>query len=160
DAVSDQRQPAGRRRVAPDMTWIAGGTFQMGSAAFYPEERPVHAVTVGGFWIDQCAVTNEEFARFVEDTGHVTIAGRTLSAEGFPGAAPENLVPGSLVFQKRDGPVDLRNYANWWAWVPGAKLASPAGPAPSARRPGAPSRGSRRVRGRHQLRRMGGQGSA
>ena len=125
DAVSDQRQPAGRRRVAPDMTWIAGGTFQMGSAAFYPEERPVQAVTVGGFWIDQCAVTNEEFARFVEDTGQVTIAERALSAEDFPGAPPENLVPGSLVFQKRDGPVDLRNYANWWAWVPGASWRHP-----------------------------------
>ena len=80
DAVSDQRQPAGRRRVAADMTWIAGGTFQMGSAAYYPEERPVHAVTVGGFWIDQCAVTNEEFARFVDATGYVTIAERPPNA--------------------------------------------------------------------------------
>src|SRR5262249_61208242 len=86
DAGSDQRQPAGRRRVAPDMTWIAGGTFQMGSAAFYPEERPVHAVTVGGFWIDQCAVTNEGVARFVEGTGPVTDARPTLGGAGLPGA--------------------------------------------------------------------------
>jgi formylglycine-generating enzyme required for sulfatase activity len=30
------------------MTWIPGGTFAMGSADFYPEERPVHPVTVDG----------------------------------------------------------------------------------------------------------------
>ena len=128
DASSDQRQAASRRRVAADMTWIAGGTFQMGSAAYYPEERPVHAVTVGGFWIDQCAVTNEEFARFVDATGYVTIAERPPNAEDFPGAPPENLVPGSMVFQRRGGPVDLRNYANWWAWVPGASWRHPRGP--------------------------------
>ena len=27
---------------AKDMAWIPGGTFRMGSDAFYPEERPVH----------------------------------------------------------------------------------------------------------------------
>jgi len=118
----------GGRLAAAGMTWIAGGTFQMGSAAFYPEERPVHAVTVGGFWIDQCAVTHEEFARFVEATGYVTLAERPPSAEDFPGAPPENLVPGSMVFQRRGGPVDLRNYANWWAWVPGASWRHPSGP--------------------------------
>ena len=110
------------------MTWIAGGTFQMGSAAFYPEERPVHAVTVDGFWIDRCAVTNEEFARFVDATGYVTIAERPPRAEDFPGAPPENLVAGSMVFQRRLGPVDLHNYANWWAWVPGASWRHPRGP--------------------------------
>ena len=128
DAGSSQRQPDSTRRAAAGMTWIAGGTFQMGSAAFYPEERPVHAVTVGGFWIDQCAVTNEEFARFVDDTGYVTIAERPPRAEDFPGAPPENLVAGSMVFQRRLGPVDLRNYANWWAWVPGASWRHPRGP--------------------------------
>jgi formylglycine-generating enzyme required for sulfatase activity len=76
DTRSGQPQLDGGRRVAAGMTCVAGGTFQMGSAAFYPEERPVHAVTVGGFWIDQCAVTNEEFARFVDATGYVTIAER------------------------------------------------------------------------------------
>ena len=100
DASSGHRQSEGSRRVAAGMTWIAGGTFQMGSAAFYPEERPVHAVTVGGFWIDQCAVTNEEFGRFVEATGYETIAERPPSAEDFPGAPPENLVAGSMVFQR------------------------------------------------------------
>ena len=36
-----------------------------------------------------------------------------------------------MVFQKTRGPVDLRNYANWWAWVPGASWRHPLGPASS-----------------------------
>ncbi len=33
-----------------DMVWIPGGMFHMGSENFYPEERPIHEVTVDGFW--------------------------------------------------------------------------------------------------------------
>ncbi|WGV28475.1 SUMF1/EgtB/PvdO family nonheme iron enzyme [Halotia branconii] len=36
------------------MIWIPGGTFQMGSnSCKYPEERPIHTVTVSGFWMDK-----------------------------------------------------------------------------------------------------------
>jgi sulfatase modifying factor 1 len=115
----------------PEMVWIPGGTFRMGSADFYIEERPVHEVTVDGFWIDRYEVTNEQFAGFVADTGYVTLAERPPRPEDFPGAPQENLVPGSMVFQKRSGPVDLRNYANWWAWVPGANWRHPNGPGSS-----------------------------
>lgn len=110
------------------MAWIPGGTFRMGSEEFYPEERPVHEVAVSGFWIDHYVVSNEEFARFVEETGYVTVAERPPRTEDFPGAPPENLVPGSLVFRKRGGPVDLRNWANWWAWEPGTSWRRPLGP--------------------------------
>ena len=34
------------------MIRIPGGTFRMGSDNHYPEEAPVHRVTVDGFWID------------------------------------------------------------------------------------------------------------
>jgi hypothetical protein len=105
-------------QALPDLVWIPGGTFRMGSENFYPEERPVREVTVDGFWMDRYAVTNDQFSRFVAQTGYVTVAERAPRPEDFPGAPPENLVPGSMVFQKRTGPVDLRNYANWWAWVP------------------------------------------
>jgi formylglycine-generating enzyme len=108
--------------------WIPGGTLRMGSESFYPEERPIHEVHVDGFWLDRCTVTNEQFARFVTATGYVTLAERAPDPAEFPGAPPENLVPGSMVFQKTAGPVDLTNSANWWAWVPGASWRKPLGP--------------------------------
>jgi sulfatase modifying factor 1 len=104
-----------RHTSRPDMVWIPDGTFRMGSQDFYREERPVHEVTVSGFWMDCYEVTNQEFARFAAETGYKTLAERQPKPEDFPGAPPENLVPGSMVFQKRTGPVDLRNFANWWA---------------------------------------------
>jgi formylglycine-generating enzyme len=115
----------------PGMVWIPGGTFRMGSENFYAEERPVHDVAVDGFWIDCYEVTNEQFERFVEATGYRTLAERPLNPADFPGAPVENLVPGSMVFHKTTGPVDLRNYVNWWAWVPGASWRHPKGPGSS-----------------------------
>jgi formylglycine-generating enzyme required for sulfatase activity len=41
-----------------DMIRIPGGTFRMGSDKHYPEEAPVHRVTVSDFWIDRTPVTN------------------------------------------------------------------------------------------------------
>jgi len=115
----------------PGMVRIPGGSFRMGSENFYPEERPVRKITVSDFWIDCHEVTNEQFARFVAETGYATLAERAPDPEDFPGAPAENLVPGSMVFQKRTGPVDLRNYANWWAWTPGASWRHPKGPGSS-----------------------------
>ena len=56
------------------MIFVPGGTFRMGSDRHYPEEAPVHRVTVGGFWIDQTPVTNRQFKEFIRATGHVTFA--------------------------------------------------------------------------------------
>ncbi|MFI6316198.1 formylglycine-generating enzyme family protein [Nonomuraea sp. NPDC050556] len=109
------------------LTWIPGGLFQMGSNDHYPEEAPVRAVAVDGFWIDPHPVTNAAFAAFVAATGYVTVAERPLDPADFPGAAPENLVPGSMVFQPTSGPVDLRHLSQWWAWVPGASWRQPYG---------------------------------
>src|SRR5882762_2075602 len=63
-----------------DMLWIPGRTFRMGSEDFYPEERPIHEVSVDGFWMDRCTVTNAQFAQFVAATGYVTLAERPLDA--------------------------------------------------------------------------------
>ena len=104
----------------PDMIWIPGGTFRMGSNDHYREEAPVHSVTVDGFWMDRHSVTNAEFARFADETGYVTVAERPPDPALYPGAPPENLVPGSLVFQMTEGPVNLRYINQWWAWTPGA----------------------------------------
>ena len=99
----------------------------MGSEAFYPEERPVHRVEVDGFWLDEHPVTVDDFRRFVSGTGYVTVAERPLDPAQYPGADPELLVPGSLVFRKTTGPVDLRDYRNWWEYVPGACWHQPEG---------------------------------
>ena len=61
-----------------NMSLIPGGTYWMGSEDFYPEERPVHQVTVDGFWMDTTAVTVAEFRRFVKATGHVTMLRKLL----------------------------------------------------------------------------------
>ena len=92
------------RPPAEGMRWIPGGTFRMGSEDFYPEERPVHQVSVDGLWMDEHPVTAAEFRRFVRETGYVTVAERPLDPEQYPDADPDLLVPGSLVFRKARGP--------------------------------------------------------
>ena len=67
--------------------WVPGGRFRMGSNSHYPEEAPVHFVQVDGFWIDRTPVTNREFRRFVEETGHVTFAEIPPDPKDYPGVA-------------------------------------------------------------------------
>ncbi|MDH3683271.1 MAG: formylglycine-generating enzyme family protein [Acidimicrobiia bacterium] len=110
-----------------ELVWIEGRAFRMGSDAHYPEEAPVHSVTVDGFWMSPTTVTNAQFAEFVADTGYVTVAERPLDPADFPGAPVENLVPGSLVFTMTRGPVDLRHLSQWWTWTPGASWRHPEG---------------------------------
>jgi sulfatase modifying factor 1 len=111
-----------------NMRWLPGGTFAMGSADFYPEERPVRRVDVDPFWIDEHPVTVSEFRRFVKATGHVTVAERTPPADLYPEADPALLVPGSLVFHPTPGPVRLDDYHQWWSYLPGVQWRRPGGP--------------------------------
>ena len=113
------------------MVRIPGGSFLMGSDKHYPEEGPVHRETVAPFCMDVYAVTNREFREFVKATGYVTLAERPADASLYSGAKPELLVPSSSVFQKPNGPVDMRNAYNWWAYVPGADWKHPRGPGSS-----------------------------
>jgi sulfatase modifying factor 1 len=110
------------------MVWVPGGSFRMGSDHRYPEEAPAHRVAVDGFWMDPHTVTNAEFADFAAATGYRTVAERPLDPVDYPGAKPELLKPGALVFQKAAGPVDKRNLKNWWSYVPGANWRHPMGP--------------------------------
>jgi formylglycine-generating enzyme len=113
------------------MVWLPGGTFLMGSDDHYPEEAPAHPVTVDGFWMDATAVTNSAFRRFVEATGHITLAEQPPNAADYPSADPALLVPGSGVFQKPSYRVDLRAYRQWWSYLPGADWRHPEGPGSS-----------------------------
>jgi formylglycine-generating enzyme required for sulfatase activity len=89
---------------------------------------PVHRVYVDGFWMDQTELTNEEFEKFVNATGYVTIAERIPTKEEFPGAPPENLVAGSTVFTPTKSEVPLDDYLQWWRYVKGANWRHPEGP--------------------------------
>jgi formylglycine-generating enzyme len=109
------------------MIELPGGRFRMGSDAHYAEEAPARAVEVGGFEIEPHPVTNRAFAAFVDATGYLTVAERPLDPADFPGAPAENLVPGSLVFTRTAGPVDLRHLSQWWTWTPGASWRHPEG---------------------------------
>lgn len=115
----------------PGMVWIPGGTFRMGSDQHYVEERPVHRVTVDGFWMDRYPVTNARFSSFVESTSHVTFAEVPPNPADYPGALPDMLYAGSLVFIKPDGPVDRRHIGNWWHFLKGANWRQPQGPGSS-----------------------------
>ena len=124
--------------VPSSMAWIPGGEFSMGAndppdmddvgMKATVDARPIHRVYVDGFFMDKTDVTNTEFAKFVKATGYVTVAERKPKAEDFPGAPPENLVAGSVVFAAPDHPVPLNNYLQWWTYIPGANWRHPTGP--------------------------------
>jgi formylglycine-generating enzyme required for sulfatase activity len=120
------------------MVWIPGGEFSMGAndppdmddvgMKATHDARPIHRVHVDGFFMDTTVVTNAQFAEFVRATGYVTVAERKPRAEDFPGAPPENLVAGSVVFAPPPQPVPLDNHFRWWTYVPGANWRHPLGP--------------------------------
>lgn len=114
------------------MVALAGGDFTMGSDDFYPEEKPAHRASVGPFEIDVHPVTNAQFAAFVGVTGYVTVAERPLDGPDFDQLPKSERVPGSIVFTPTPGPVDLRDWRQWWRWVPGAHWRQPGGPGTSA----------------------------
>ena len=127
---------------APEgMVWIPGGEFSMGcedprGKPFggndpMPDTRPIHRVVVDPFWMDRTEVTNDQFAAFVAATGYITVAETPPRAEDFPGAPPENLVAGSIVFSPPDSPVPLDNHYIWWQYVAGADWRHPGGPGTS-----------------------------
>lgn len=136
DTIPNSIKPDG---PAPEgMVWIPGGAFSMGcedpralpcgGPDAMNDARPVHRTYVDGFWMDSTEVTNGQFAKFVEATGYVTVSERVPRAEDFPGAPPENLVAGSVVFTPPAQMVQLDNHFQWWAYARGANWRHPAGP--------------------------------
>jgi len=112
---------------AAGMIWIPGGSFRMGSDRHYPEEAPIHRVTVDGFWIDPTPVTNAQFRKFVEATGYVTWAEIAPDPKDYPGALPHMLKAGGLVFTAPKKRVDLSDWSQWWSFTFGANWRRPTG---------------------------------
>jgi formylglycine-generating enzyme required for sulfatase activity len=126
NAMQDSADPVDH---LANMVWIEGGEFTRGSDnPKMRDARPKHQVVVDGFWIDRDTVTNEQFERFVKATKYVTVAERTPLAKDFPGAPPEKLVAGSVVFTPPKGPVSLDNHLQWWNYLKGANWRHPEGP--------------------------------
>jgi sulfatase modifying factor 1 len=128
--------PAGRpspgtatqKAPPPDMILIPGGVFAMGSDRHYPEEAPVHRVAIDQFFMDRTPVTNRQFKEFVRATGYVTTAETAPDPKDYPGAQPDMIYAGSLVFTPPGRPVDLRDSHQWWRFLRGADWRHPTGP--------------------------------
>lgn len=130
----EQTAPA---TVPEEMVWIPGGEFSMGSVdpttgghCHEPmdDARPIHRVRVSGFLMDRTEVTNAEFRRFIDATGHVTVAERVPSAEELPGVPEALRKAGSIVFRPETAEVGLGQPLRWWAYVQGANWQHPKGP--------------------------------
>jgi formylglycine-generating enzyme required for sulfatase activity len=80
-------------------------------------EGPVHEVALDAFGIDVHTVTNDQFARFIEATGHVTDAERYGWSFVFGGFLPDDFPPTRGVV-----------HAPWWRQVEGASWHRPEGP--------------------------------
>ncbi|MER3373400.1 MAG: formylglycine-generating enzyme family protein [Allomuricauda sp.] len=129
------------REVPYGMAWIPGGDFIQGAVPkdkmAMMHEKPAHKVHVDGFFMDIHEVTNDEFAKFVDETGYITLAEREIEWEemkkqlphGTPKPHDSILQPGSLVFKKTKSSVpNLYDYSQWWEWKIGANWKHPNGP--------------------------------
>ncbi len=106
-----------------ELVEIPAGVFRMGSTSFYPEEAPIHSVAVQPFELERHPVTNAQYGAFVAATGYVTLAEQDLDPALYGDAEP-----GAVVFHPTDGPVDLRDWRQWWRWIPGTSWRHPFGP--------------------------------
>ncbi len=120
------------------MVWIPGGNYTRGEArkiagarTEYPEEKPVHRVTVDGFWLDVTEVTNRQFLEFTKARGYKTQAETGWDPKDFPAAPPDQLKAGALCFTSPPQKVELWRPGaewQWWRFVAGANWRHPRGP--------------------------------
>ncbi len=135
------KEPPANITPPEGMVWIPGGEFKQGAVESdemaLGHEKPAHPVAVDGFFMDETEVTNTQFAKFVEETGYVTIAEREIDWEEMKKQLPPNtpkphdsiLQPGSLIFKKTETSVpNLYDYSQWWEWKIGASWKHPYGP--------------------------------
>lgn len=137
-AIESSKPPT---ETPDDMVWIPGGDFMQGAVSqdnmAMMHEKPAHKVHVEGYFMDIHEVTNDQFAKFVAETGYVTVAEREIDWEELKKQLPQGtpkphdsiLKPGSLVFKKTKSSVpNLYDYSQWWEWKIGANWKHPNGP--------------------------------
>jgi formylglycine-generating enzyme required for sulfatase activity len=117
------------------MIYIPGGTFTMGSSDPRFRDAQPRRVQLSPFWMDATEVTNEDFEKFVQATGYVTVAERPIDPRSVPGVPPDQVPkePCSTVFTPPSEAVPLNNALRWWAMVKGASWRHPTGPDSSIR---------------------------
>ncbi len=98
---------------AGEMVLIPAGKMTMGAVDGATDEQPIRDVKLSGFWMDRTEVTNGDFARFVQETGYVTLAER-------PGAG--GVAAGGWVFVISDS-------GSKWQQLPDANWRHPEGAA-------------------------------
>lgn len=127
--------------IPDNMIWISGGEFMQGAVPqdkmAMDHEKPAVKVAVDGFFIDITEVTNAQFAKFVEETGYVTVAERAIDWEELKKQVPAGtekphdsiLQPGALTFRKTKASLpNLYDFSQWWKWSIGANWRHPNGP--------------------------------
>ncbi|MGE3744810.1 MAG: formylglycine-generating enzyme family protein [Sphingomonadaceae bacterium] len=110
------------------MILIDSGRFWMGSNIHYQEEAPARPVSVDAFWLDRAPVTNRQFACFINETGHVTMAEQIPEVKAYPDADPTMLRPGSSLFVRPLSPVPMHHPVAWWQFCFGCDWRHPWGP--------------------------------
>ena len=123
-------RPADRpaREAPANMMHIPGGTFRMGSDKHYPEEAPVHRVTVDGFCIDRTPVTNRQFKEFVKRDRPCHLRRDRARAEGLSRRAAAHALCRLAGVHAAARTVDLRDWGQWWTFLKGADWRHPYGP--------------------------------
>ena len=112
----------------PGMVWVPAGRYTPGDTV-YAEEKSAGEVQVAGFWMDRTEVTNDEFARFVAATGHVTVAERPVDPrQQVPGMSADLMQPGAVVFRPPAQMPSQADPSQWWQYVAGANWHQPGGP--------------------------------
>ena len=126
-------------KMVEEMILIQGGEYMMGSSSkelALRREFPRHKVKVKSFLMDVHEVTNKQFAKFVEETGYITVAEKYIDWNELKNQLPpktpkpdeEFLMPGSLVFLAPKSVKNLIDYSQWWSWIKGANWMHPTGP--------------------------------
>lgn len=122
DSYADRTRTQGGD-LTDGMVILPGGTFLMGTddEIGFPAdgEGPIREVTVNPFAIDRHAVSNADFAEFVDDTGYVTVAERFGWSFVF-----QLFVSKSAV---RRGKVKKVPGLDWWYAVEGSYWRKPEG---------------------------------
>ena len=142
--ANNQREKSISFETPDGMVWVEGKSYTKGAKQnddyAMMREKPSHEVYIDGFYIDITEVTNNQFQKFVNETGYLTIAERQIDWDemkkslppGTPKPHDSILQPGSLIFNDQIKTVgNMQNYFQWWRWQKGANWKAPKGPGSS-----------------------------